>query len=74
MLFLFLSPNLNSAISKKENVKDAFDISEDVNGKTILLIDDIYGSGTTIKSIAKMLDGKGAIEVVPLVIAKKVSH
>jgi ATP-dependent DNA helicase RecQ len=66
--------SLNSAISKKENVKDAFDISEDVNGKTILLIDDIYGSGTTIKSIAKMLEGKGAIEVVPLVIAKKVSH
>jgi ATP-dependent DNA helicase RecQ len=61
-----------SAISKKENVKDAFTIEEDVNSKEILLIDDIFDSGTTIKEIARILKMRGAAVVAPLVIAKTV--
>jgi len=61
-----------SAIGKKENLKDAFTTTEDVRGKSILLIDDIFDSGVTIKEIAHMLQNNGAEVVAPLVIAKTV--
>ncbi len=59
--------------SKRDNVKDAFDIdSAIVDGKRILLVDDIYDSGATIKEIGKMLASKGAVCITPMVIAKTV--
>lgn len=57
---------------KNENVKEAFSITGDVSGKSILLIDDIYDSGATIKAIGSLLMKRGAKEVAPLVIAKTV--
>ncbi len=59
---------------KEENVKDAFtyEPKEQVSGKSILLVDDIYDSGATIKEIGKMLTKLGAAEIAPLVIAKTV--
>jgi ATP-dependent DNA helicase RecQ len=45
---------------KTENIKDAFDIKFDITNKSILLIDDIFDSGATIKEIGKMLTKKGA--------------
>lgn len=57
---------------KTENIKDAFDINIDIMGKSILLIDDIFDSGATIKEIGKMLTNKGAKIIAPLVIAKTV--
>jgi ATP-dependent DNA helicase RecQ len=59
---------------KADNVKDAFIIKdpEEVNGKSILLIDDIYDSGATIKEIGKYLSNLGAVKIAPLVIAKTV--
>jgi ATP-dependent DNA helicase RecQ len=61
-----------SAIGKKENLKDAFTTRTNVRGKKILLIDDIFDSGSTIKEIADMLKHHGAELVAPLVIAKTV--
>ncbi len=61
-----------SAIGKKENLKDAFSTQVNVRGKRILLIDDIFDSGSTIKEIANMLKQHGAELVAPLVIAKTV--
>jgi len=57
---------------KTENIKDAFDINIDIINKSILLIDDIFDSGATIKEIGKMLTKKGAKVIAPLVIAKTV--
>jgi len=57
---------------KTENIKDAFDINIDIIDKSILLIDDIFDSGATIKEIGKMLTRKGAKVIAPLVIAKTV--
>ena len=52
---------------------DAFDIEADeIKGKTILLIDDIYDSGATLKEVGKILTQKGAKYIVPIVIAKTV--
>ena len=62
-----------NSYSKQDNVKDAFTIdSELVRGKTILLIDDIYDSGATLKEIGRTLTEKGAEWIVPIVIAKTV--
>jgi ATP-dependent DNA helicase RecQ len=61
----------NTAL-KIENAKDAFDINLDIIGKSILLIDDIFDSGATIKEIGRILTKKGAKIIAPLVIAKTV--
>ena len=59
-------------VSKQANISDAFDIDEDVKGKNIILIDDIYDSGATVIEISQMLSKKGAKFVTPLVLAKTV--
>lgn len=59
---------------KADNVKDAFACQdpEEINGKSILLMDDICDSGATIKEIGRMLAKAGAAEIAPLVLAKTV--
>lgn len=59
---------------KSDNVKDAFMIKtpDEVRGKTILLIDDIFDSGATIKEIGRYLSNLGALKIAPLVIARTV--
>jgi ATP-dependent DNA helicase RecQ len=59
---------------KSDNVKDAFTYRnpQEIQGKTILLIDDIFDSGATIKEIGKYLSNLGAIKIAPLVIAKTI--
>ena len=61
-----------SSVGKKENLKNAFTTQDDVRDKKILLIDDVFDSGNTVKEIANMLKVKGAELVAPLVIAKTV--
>ena len=41
-------------------------------GKNILLMDDIFDSGATIKEIGRYLTGLGAEKIAPLVIARTV--
>ena len=45
---------------------------EEIKGKTILLIDDIFDSGASIKEIGKYLTNIGALKIAPLVIARTV--
>ena len=63
-----------NAILKRKNVEDAFDFDspEILEGKSVLLLDDIYDSGATMNEIAKMLKEKGAATITPVVIAKTV--
>lgn len=64
----------HSGITKKDNVhaKFAYENPDELIGKSILLIDDIFDSGYTIKEIGQYLTNLGAIEIAPLVIAKTV--
>lgn len=59
---------------KRENVKNVFRYlnEPELPGKRILLIDDVYDSGASIKEIGRYLSGAGATEIAPLVIAKTV--
>src|SRR5687768_1256040 len=64
----------HSALSKKDNVKNSFEYIDpsELTGKRILLIDDIFDSGCTIKEIGEYLTRHGATMIAPLVIAKTV--
>ena len=59
---------------KQDNVKDAFSYMspEEIYGKRIILLDDIFDSGATMKEIGKMLTAMGAETIVPVAIAKTV--
>lgn len=56
---------------RKENVHDAFAVKETVpvQGKHILLVDDIFTTGATLEACAQALTKKGATSVTGLVIA-----
>lgn len=59
---------------KTDNVSGAFTFStpNDIKGKSILLIDDIFDSGATLKEIGKLLTNFGAVKIAPIVIARTV--
>ncbi|OQY75693.1 MAG: DNA helicase II [Ignavibacteriales bacterium UTCHB3] len=63
-------------ILKTDNVKNAFSLinQNEIMGKSILLIDDIFDSGATIKELGRMLTQYGAKVISPLVIAKTIGH
>jgi len=63
-----------SGYMKRENVSGAFIYTnpKELYGKSILLIDDIFDSGATIKEIGKYLTKCGAVKIIPLVIAKTI--
>ena len=59
---------------KTENVNGAFTYTkpDEISGKSVLLIDDIFDSGATIKEIGKILTNFGALKIAPIVIARTV--
>lgn len=59
---------------KTENVSDAFTFASpnEIKGKSILLVDDIFDSGATLKEIGKLLTNLGASKIAPIVIARTV--
>jgi len=63
-----------NACLKADNVKNAFlhSAPEEIAGKTVLLIDDIFDSGATIKEIGRYLTNLGATKIAPLVIARTI--
>lgn len=63
-----------NSLLKKDNVSGSFTVADSglIEGKAILLIDDIYDSGATIKEVGRMLTGLGASVIAPLVIARTV--
>lgn len=63
-----------NSFMKKENIADAFLYSnpDEIQGKSILVFDDIYDSGATIKEIGNYLTTLGAKVIAPITIAKTV--
>jgi ATP-dependent DNA helicase RecQ len=59
---------------KSDNVSGAFTFNNPsvLAGKSILLVDDIFDSGATIKEIGKLFTTFGAIKIAPIVIARTV--
>lgn len=63
-----------SKICKRDNVEEKFiyQSPNEIVGRNILLIDDVFDSGCTIEEVAKYLTEIGATVIAPLVIAKTV--
>ncbi len=56
--------------ARKDNLRGAFHASPQVRGKSILLVDDIYTTGSTIAEVSQVLKDAGAAQVGTLVIAR----
>ncbi|HEY4789666.1 MAG TPA: RecQ family ATP-dependent DNA helicase [Bacteroidales bacterium] len=63
-----------NSLLKSDNVKGAFICQnpDEIQGKSILLIDDVFDSGATIKEAGRYLSNLGASKIAPLVIARTV--
>ena len=59
---------------KKDNVSGKFEYRnpQEIIGKSVILFDDIFDSGATIKEIGKLLTDYGVVKTAPLVIARTV--
>lgn len=59
---------------KSDNVNSAFNFlnPDMLKGKSVLLIDDIFDSGATVKEIGKLFTNFGVIKIAPLVISRTV--
>ena len=55
---------------KIDEIRNVFHLNESVNGKSILLIDDLYQSGVTAWNLARFLKEQGAREVYCLACVK----
>ena len=61
-----------SASERRVNLAGAFEASDDVTGKTVLLVDDIFTTGSTASECANAFYDKGAEKVFILTLLKTV--
>ncbi len=59
---------------RRENVKEAFQAGVNVNGKNILVLDDVSTTGSTLSSSAEALYASGAKDVYALTVARALPH
>ena len=64
-----------TATERKQNVLNAFQADKNkINGRTVLLIDDVSTTGATLSSAAEALYAAGAKEVYAFTIARALTH
>lgn len=63
---------MTSHAQKQANVRGAFIVKDDVRGKHILLVDDLYDSGATLQEAARVLQRAGAASIVVLTLTKTI--
>ena len=63
-------PNFDLSKEEREkNLQNAFEVVDDVQGKNILIVDDIFTTGATISECSKVLKSSGANKIFVLVLA-----
>jgi len=63
---------MTSLAQKRANVAGAFALKDDVRGKRIVLIDDLYDSGATLEEAAKVLSRGGMSGIVVLTLTRTI--
>ncbi len=62
-----------SSAEREENVKGAFGVEgQEFEGRRVLLVDDVYTTGATVRECAKVLKKAGAEKVYVLTVARAV--
>jgi competence protein ComFC len=58
--------------AERIHLDQVFNVDSELNlmGKTILIVDDIYTTGSTLRHAAKLLKGNGAVKVYSLTLAR----
>ena len=59
-----------TAKQRRHNLRDAFRVTEDVQGLHIAVVDDVMTTGSTLQAIAEVLKQSGASKVTGLVAAR----
>lgn len=59
----------NDLFVRRESVQDAFSVTVDVRGKSIIIIDDVYSTGSTITEAVKTLYESGAKKVIAVLLS-----
>lgn len=59
----------NDLFMRKETVKNVFSVSIDVREKSVIIIDDVYSTGSTITEAIKTLYENGAAKVTAIILA-----
>jgi ComF family protein len=76
-LFRIRPTEPQAALSLKErhkNVRGAFECQSDLNGRNILLIDDVMTTGATVNECARVLKLHGARDISVVVAARALKH
>jgi ComF family protein len=65
-----------SGLERRKSVKGSFNVAkgEEVRGKCVLLIDDVYTTGATVNECAKVLMAAGSERVDVLTLARALKH
>jgi ComF family protein len=66
--------SLMTPAGRRDNVRRAFVVEGDVDGKHVGVVDDVMTSGNTLHEVARMLKGAGAVRVTNLVFARTPPH
>ncbi len=59
-----------AAAARRANLRDAFAVCRPVTGRSIVLVDDVATTGTTLAECARTLTAAGATSVVGIVLAR----
>lgn len=52
-----------NAAQRRQNLRTAFEVREDISGLTVLVVDDVYTTGSTMEAAASCLKASGAEKV-----------
>lgn len=55
---------------RQENIKDSFLVSKNLKGKKIILVDDIFTTGSTLNECSKLLKAQGAEVILGITLCK----
>lgn len=66
--------SLMTPAGRRNNVRRAFVVEGDVDGKHVGVVDDVMTSGHTLHEVARMLKGAGAVRVTNLIFARTPPH
>jgi len=57
---------------RKENMQGAFIVSQNVSVKTIIMVDDVLTTGSTLSSMAVSLKSAGAVSIIVMTVVTPV--